>query len=145
MKKEKLNSRALFVGYYILERRCSIRDAARELEMSSSTVWRDVNSIKTIDSNLYDDLKELLEYNFENRGLISIQKGKIPKRILSDKKIISMAKDFIHNRENGIIPIKPILEKYKINQDNFYRYIGHNLKDIDRQLYIKAKSKFLYK
>lgn len=135
--------RAFNICYYMLENKCSLRDTSKEFNISKSTVRRDIDKIKYIDIDLYKDILYLLEDNYDNRGSITVQKGAIPKKILSDNTIIKLSKEFIHNRDLGIIQIDSLIEKYNITADTFYRYMSINLKNIDKSLYNNVRARFV--
>ena len=64
--------RTMALAEYILQNKSTIRDTAKHFCMAKSTVHYDLNvRLKTIDFELYKDVKKLLKFNFldkHNRG-----------------------------------------------------------------------------
>lgn len=74
MKQEKLQKmieqRALEIADYIVDTKCTIRQAASHFGYSKSTIDVDVNDrLKSIDNGRYQKVREVLEVNKEERAL----------------------------------------------------------------------------
>ena len=58
------------IANYILENKCTVRQCARAFGISKSAVHSYVNTkLKYIDIDLYQDVREVLEYNLSVRHL----------------------------------------------------------------------------
>lgn len=67
---EDLEKRARELAVYLIERRTTIRDAAKHFSVSKSTVHKDLSErLKEIDRSLYVQVKEILEQNKAERHL----------------------------------------------------------------------------
>ena len=67
---EDLETRARELAVYLIERRTTIRDAARHFSVSKSTVHKDLSErLALIDRSLYVQVKEILEKNKAERHL----------------------------------------------------------------------------
>ena len=61
---------AVILGKYIIENRATVRAAAKAFGISKSTVHKDVSQrLKTEDSTLYSQVKEILEINKQERHI----------------------------------------------------------------------------
>ena len=68
--RDDLERRARELAVYIIERRTTIRDAAKHFSVSKSTVHKDLSErLKEIDRSLYVQVKEILEQNKAERHL----------------------------------------------------------------------------
>ena len=68
--RDDLETRARELAVYLIERRTTIRDAAKHFSVSKSTVHKDLSErLKEIDSSLYVQVKEILEQNKAERHL----------------------------------------------------------------------------
>ena len=67
---EDLEKRARELAVYLIERRTTIRDAAKHFSVSKSTVHKDLSErLREIDRSLYVQVKEILEQNKAERHL----------------------------------------------------------------------------
>ena len=68
--RDDLETRARELAVYLIERRTTIRDAAKHFSVSKSTVHKDLlERLKEIDRSLYVQVKEILEQNKAERHL----------------------------------------------------------------------------
>ena len=68
--RDDLETRARELAVYLIERRTTIRDAAKHFSVSKSTVHKDLSErLKEIDRSLYVQVKEILEQNKAKRHL----------------------------------------------------------------------------
>ena len=68
--RDDLERRARELAVYLIERRTTIRDAAKQFSVSKSTVHKDLSErLKEIDRSLYVQVKEILEQNKAERHL----------------------------------------------------------------------------
>ena len=68
--RDDLETRARELAVYLIERRTTIRDAAKHFSVSKSTVHKDLSErVKEIDRSLYVQVKEILEQNKAERHL----------------------------------------------------------------------------
>ncbi len=68
--RTNIEERALELAEYIIENRATVRAAARQFGVSKSTVHKDLSErLETIDKALYDQVKEVLEYNKAERHI----------------------------------------------------------------------------
>ena len=68
--RDDLERRARDLAVYLIERRTTIRDAAKHFSVSKSTVHKDLSErLKEIDRSLYVQVKEILEQNKAERHL----------------------------------------------------------------------------
>ena len=68
--RDDLESRARELAVYLIERRTTIRDAAKHFSVSKSTVHKDLSErLREIDRSLYVQVKEILEQNKAERHL----------------------------------------------------------------------------
>ena len=68
--RDDLERRARELAVYLIERRTTIRDAAKHFSVSKSTVHKDLSErLKEIDRSLYVQVKEILEQNKAERNL----------------------------------------------------------------------------
>ena len=68
--RDALERRARELAVYLIERRTTIRDAAKHFSVSKSTVHKDLSErLKEIDRSLYVQVKEILEQNKAERHL----------------------------------------------------------------------------
>ena len=68
--RDDLERRARELAVYLIERRTTIRDAAKHFSVSKSTVHKDLSErLKEIDRSLYVQVKEILELNKAERHL----------------------------------------------------------------------------
>ena len=68
--RDDLERRARELAVYLIERRTTIRDAAKHFSVSKSTVPKDLSErLKEIDRSLYVQVKEILEQNKAERHL----------------------------------------------------------------------------
>ncbi len=64
------NTRAVEIGKYIAETACTVRDAAKRFEIGKSTVHKDVTErLSRIDAELYEKVRNILDYNLSVRHL----------------------------------------------------------------------------
>ena len=68
--KEQPNKRAVMLGQYISEHKATVRAAAGKFGISKSTVHKDVSErLKMIAPQLYEQVKEILEINKQERHI----------------------------------------------------------------------------
>ena len=68
--RDDLERRARELAVYLIERRTTIRDAAKHFSVSKSTVHKDLSErLREIDRPLYVQVKEILEQNKAERHL----------------------------------------------------------------------------
>lgn len=68
--RDDLETRARELAVYLIERRTTIRDAAKHFSVSKSTVHKDLSErLMEIDRSLYVQVKEILEQNKAERHL----------------------------------------------------------------------------
>ncbi len=68
--KESIVKRTLTEAEYILSTKATVRDAAKEFDVSKSTVHKDVSErLKYIDVTLYSRVKKVLDFNLAERHL----------------------------------------------------------------------------
>ena len=68
--RDDLERRARELAVYLIERRTTIRDAAKHFSVSKSTVHKDLSErLREIDRSLYVQVKEILEQNTAERHL----------------------------------------------------------------------------
>ena len=68
--RDDLERRARELAVYLIERRTTIRDAAKHFSVSKSTVHKDLSErLREIDRSLYVQVKEFLEQNKAERHL----------------------------------------------------------------------------
>ena len=68
--RDDLERRARELAVYLIERRTTIRDAAKNFSVSKSTVHKDLSErLREIDRSLYVQVKEILEQNKAERHL----------------------------------------------------------------------------
>jgi putative DeoR family transcriptional regulator (stage III sporulation protein D) len=75
--KEYIAQRVMAIADYMIERKCTVRDAAAKFKISKSTVHKDISErLKMISPTKANLAKELLETNKSERN---IQGGKATK------------------------------------------------------------------
>ena len=58
------------LAYYIIDNKCTVREAARKFKVSKSTVHKDISErLQSINLSLYNQVKEILEYNKAERHI----------------------------------------------------------------------------
>ena len=68
--RDDLEARARELAVYLIERRTTIRDAAKHFSVSKSTVHKDLSErLSQIDQNLYIQVKQILECNKAERHI----------------------------------------------------------------------------
>ena len=68
--RTNIEERALELAEYIIENRATVRAAARQFGVSKSTVHKDLSErLETIDRTLYNQVKEILEFNKSERHI----------------------------------------------------------------------------
>lgn len=68
--KDYIIERATQLAEYIIERRATVRDAAKVHNISKSTVHKDVTErLRDIDKILYDKVKVVLDVNMAERHI----------------------------------------------------------------------------
>ena len=68
--KGAVEERAIELGEYIIENNATVRAAARKFHISKSTVHKDVSDrLKTVNPQLYDRVREVLEVNKAQRHI----------------------------------------------------------------------------
>ncbi|WP_099204603.1 sporulation transcriptional regulator SpoIIID [Scatolibacter rhodanostii] len=65
-----IDDRATRLGEYIVENKSTVRRAAKQFGVSKSTVHKDVSQrLKSINSSLYRDVKDILDLNKAQRHI----------------------------------------------------------------------------
>lgn len=65
-----MEDRVILTARYIVENRATVRQAARAMGVSKSTVHSDMNEkLKRIDVALYEEVRGVLDYNLKVRHL----------------------------------------------------------------------------
>ena len=65
-----IEERACILAQYIIETKATVRSAASKFGISKSTVHKDISErLETINRNLYNQVKEILEYNKSERHI----------------------------------------------------------------------------
>lgn len=68
--KTQPNNRAVILGQYIIEKRATVRAAAKKFGISKSTVHKDVSErLLKINPSLYAQVKDILEINKQERHI----------------------------------------------------------------------------
>lgn len=68
--REYIEKRAIKLGEYVVETKCTVRETANSFGLSKSTVHYDLSRrLKYIDYELYSSVKEVLDFNFGERHL----------------------------------------------------------------------------
>lgn len=67
---DALEDRAVETAQYIIETRCTVREAAKRFGVSKSTVHKDVTQrLKEIDKSLYSEIEKIMQFNKEQRHI----------------------------------------------------------------------------
>lgn len=57
--------RCVQIAKYIIDKKCTIRSAAKHFNISKSSVFYDVTKrLKKVDEYLYFEIREILDYNY---------------------------------------------------------------------------------
>lgn len=65
-----VEKRCISIGYYIVDTKCTVRQAAKEFGISKSTVHNDVTKrLSQINPLLYSEVKQILENNKAERHI----------------------------------------------------------------------------
>jgi len=65
-----MKKRAIECACYIIDKKCTVRDAAAVLHISKSTVHKDVSErLQQIDKELYKEVRKILEFNLNERHI----------------------------------------------------------------------------
>ncbi len=68
--KDYIEERVIALAEYIIEKRTTVRDAARVYNVSKSTVHKDISErLWQVDSTLAKEVKKVLSYNKADRHL----------------------------------------------------------------------------
>lgn len=74
---EAKRSRVLYQARVMLENKLTVREVAKIIGLSKSTIHKDLTEkLKLIDEQLYEEISELLEYNKNIRHIRGGQKTK---------------------------------------------------------------------
>ena len=71
-QQDKIERRVVEVGRYIVENKCTVRECAEKIGVSKSTIHNDVRNpyrLREIDSQLYNQVEEVLETNLNERNI----------------------------------------------------------------------------
>ena len=84
--REYMELRVLQTAEYILEKKTTVRDAAKRFHVSKSTVHKDMGErLMELDPSLYADIRKILELNKAERhlrgGLATREKYKVVAKI----------------------------------------------------------------
>ncbi len=67
---ETLSDRAVETARYIIETKCTVRQAAKHFGISKSTVHKDVAyRLRDIDLGLYDEVEKVMQFNKQQRHI----------------------------------------------------------------------------
>ena len=67
---DALEDRAVETAQYIIETRCTVREAAKRFGVSKSTVHKDVTQrLKDIDRTLFTEVEKIMQFNKEQRHI----------------------------------------------------------------------------
>ncbi|MBO5452904.1 MAG: sporulation transcriptional regulator SpoIIID [Clostridia bacterium] len=70
MRPSGIEQRVLVLANYIIETKCTVRQAAKKFGISKSTVHKDVaDRLKTINRNLWIEVRPILEQNKAERHI----------------------------------------------------------------------------
>lgn len=70
MDKTSINERVLLSARYIIENNATVRQTAEAVRISKSTVHSDVcDKLRRIDLSLYEQVRQILEYNLSVRHI----------------------------------------------------------------------------
>jgi len=65
-----MKKRAIECANYIVDNKCTVREAASALHISKSTVHKDVSErLKEVDRELYKEARKILEINLNERHI----------------------------------------------------------------------------
>ena len=68
--KDYIEERAIELAEFIIKNKATVRSAAKEFNISKSTVHKDVTErLKTFNKSLYSDVKNILNTNKEQRHI----------------------------------------------------------------------------
>ena len=82
--KELIVQRTLNEARYILQHKCTVRDAAKIFFISKSTLHKDVTvRLRYIDKRMYAEVKKVLDFNLAQRHL---RGGNATKKMYESKK-----------------------------------------------------------
>lgn len=67
---EGTQERCVILGQYIVENNATVRSAAKQFGISKSTVHQDITAkLKQVNAHLYNEVREVLQRNKEERHL----------------------------------------------------------------------------
>ncbi len=67
---EGTQERCVILGQYIVENNATVRSAAKQFGISKSTVHQDITlKLKQVNAHLYDEVREVLQRNKQERHL----------------------------------------------------------------------------
>ena len=82
--KELIVQRTLNEARYILQHKCTVRDAAKIFFISKSTLHKDVTvRLRYVDKRMYAEVKKVLDFNLAQRHL---RGGNATKKMYENKK-----------------------------------------------------------
>jgi putative DeoR family transcriptional regulator (stage III sporulation protein D) len=82
--KELIVQRTLNEARYILQHKCTVRDAAKIFFISKSTLHKDVTvRLRYVDKRMYAEVKKVLDFNLAQRHL---RGGNATKKMYESKK-----------------------------------------------------------
>jgi putative DeoR family transcriptional regulator (stage III sporulation protein D) len=82
--KELIVQRTLNEARYILQHKCTVRDAAKIFFISKSTLHKDVTvRLRYVDKRMYEEVKKVLDFNLAQRHL---RGGNATKKMYESKK-----------------------------------------------------------
>ena len=58
-----MDRRAINIAKYLVDNNCSLRAVAREFCVGKSTVWSDIQKVRSLDSDLYHEASVVLNRN----------------------------------------------------------------------------------
>ena len=85
---EAIRNRVLYQARIMLEQKLTVREVAKIIGLSKSTIHKDLTEkLKTIDESLFDEVIELLEYNKNIRHIRGGQKTKEKYEIMKSTRL----------------------------------------------------------
>ena len=68
--RQHIEERTVELGKYIVEKKCTVREAAKKFGISKSTVHKDLSErLPNINQTMYRQVKEILEINKAERHI----------------------------------------------------------------------------
>lgn len=94
--REHMELRILQTAEYILEKKTTVRDAAKRFNVSKSTVHKDMGErLKELDRSLYADIRKVLEQNKAERHLRGGFATREKYKTIAGVKLLKNKKEFL--------------------------------------------------